>query len=486
MPATRSRTLDGQDMANDLVEPLAKYSVQTLAFERVIEPGVERVDVDRQAMFTPEVIVDILVGWKDMLRVEPQAPGKRLQEAPGECRVGTVVASFVGVKRGIVPYRLAVAPPEAVQRPARQLLAGIPLALTEVLQTSGRVALAQTMVDLRRADALGWAEGVGVPLGTVMVVDRDKGRLAAHRQADVAGREVGVDLMAQRFDRQPLFLAVWPGDSRRLPDALDLHVMLEAALTLLGEAGDRRRGRWLRRTRQRDVALASKQARGRVESDPAGARQVNLTPGMQIGEVVVGPRRAVERLHIGHELDQIAGNETRRQTKVPQELYQQPGRIATRATGQGKRLLGRLYAGFQADDIAHRMLHPTVEIDEKIDTASGIARNRPEEAAQQGGQRQALQIGLELFLLPGLVGEGKVRGIGFGEEVEGIDHRHAGHQVDFDAELARLLGKDQAGKIVCLRVLLPVDEMPRRGDLQRVAENRRPRMRRRPQPDDLR
>jgi hypothetical protein len=73
---------------------------------------------------------------------------------------------------------------------------------------------------------------------------------------------------------------------------------------------DRRRARGLGRAGHRDVALAGHQARGRVQADPAGAGQVDLAPGVQVGEVDLGARRAVERLHVGLELDQVAGDES--------------------------------------------------------------------------------------------------------------------------------------------------------------------------------
>ena len=38
--------------------------------------------------------------------------------------------------------------------------------------------------------------------------------------------------------------------------------------------------------------------RGRVKPDPAGARQINFGPGVQVGEIGDRPGWAVERLHI--------------------------------------------------------------------------------------------------------------------------------------------------------------------------------------------
>ena len=46
---------------------------------------------------------------------------------------------------------------------------------------------------------------------------------------------------------------------------------------------------------------------------------------------VVGPGGAFERLHIGRQLDQIAGNEARGEPQVAQDLDQQPGGIAAGA-----------------------------------------------------------------------------------------------------------------------------------------------------------
>ena len=68
-------------------------------------------------------------------------------------------------------------------------------------------------------------------------------------------------------------------------------------------------------------------------------------------------------------------------------------------------------------------------------------------------------------------------------------HRHSygfHPQILLEPEFAGSLGKRQAREIVRLRVLLPVDEMPGWRDAQRVGEHRGARMRRGPQPDDLR
>ena len=109
-----------------------------------------------------------------------------------------------------------------------------------------------------------------------------------------------------------------------LGDAVDLHVEAEVDFGEARHAGDRRGVAVVRRGGERDVALAGQQAGGRVEADPAGAGQVDLGPGVQVGEVVVGAGRAVERDEVGLELDQVAGDEARGEAEVAQDLHEQP------------------------------------------------------------------------------------------------------------------------------------------------------------------
>lgn len=76
--------------------------------------------------------------------------------------------------------------------------------------------------------------------------------------------------------------------------------------------------------------------------------------------------------------------------------------------------------------------------------------------------------------------------MGFEEEVEGVDDRHVRDEVDFDAELAGFIRKDEAGEEVALRILLPVEEVIPRFDAERVTVDGGPRMLCRPQAHDLR
>ncbi|MDR6119820.1 hypothetical protein QE370_003004 [Aeromicrobium sp. SORGH_AS981] len=85
-----------------------------------------------------------------------------------------------------------------------------------------------------------------------------------------------------------------------------------------------------------------------------------------------------------------------------------------------------------------------------------------------------------------LVGERVGLGVLLDEEVERVDDHEVGHERDVDVELADLLREHQARLPVAERVLLPVHEVLGRRDTQRVGVDRRPAVRRGPQPHDVR
>ncbi|MDT4827529.1 hypothetical protein FQZ97_608780 [compost metagenome] len=318
------------------------------------------------------------------------------------------------------------------------------------------------------------------------MVDGHEGRLAAHGQAHVAGGQVGIDARAEGADRLPLRVAVGPGDARRLPFAVDAHLVAERAFGLFDQAADRRRRGRLRTARQGDVALAGEQPAGRVEADPAGAGQVHLAPGVQVGEVDVGAGRAVEGLHVGGQLDQVAGHEARGEAQVAQQLDQQPAAVAARAGGLGQGFLGALHAGLEADQVADVLAQALVEGDQEVDGR----RRRALDARQVVGETRLGavldQVRRQLALFGVGVGEGNLFRIGLEEEVERVEHRHLGDQVDLDLQFAGLLREHQARQVIALRVLLPVDEVFAGRHLERVGEDARAAVRRRTQADDLR
>ena len=65
-----------------------------------------------------------------------------------------------------------------------------------------------------------------------------------------------------------------------------------------------------------------------------------------------GSAGAFERLHVGRELNQIAGDEARGESQMAQDLDQQPRRIAARSGSELERLLAGLDARLHPDHVA--------------------------------------------------------------------------------------------------------------------------------------
>ena len=200
----------------------------------------------------------------------------------------------------------------------------------------------------------------------------------------------------------------------------------------------------------------------------------------------LGAGGAFERFHVRPQLDEITGDETRRQADEPQDLHQQPRRVATGAGAGGERLLGRLHARLHADDIADQVLQALIELDQKIDGVARLARNRMHELFQARTGRLRLDKDRKILVQFGRKFERPLVRVRFDEEIERIDHLHVGEQIDVDGEFVGLLRKDVTRQPIAVRVLLPVHEVLRRRHRQRVARNAGAAVRRRPQPDDLR
>ena len=105
---------------------------------------------------------------------------------------------------------------------------------------------------------------------------------------------------------------------------------------------DRRGGVGIGSGGERDVAFAGEQAGGGVEADPARAGEIDLGPGVEIGEVGLGTgRAAVDRLHVGGQLDEIAGDEPGGEAELAANLDEQPGRVAAGTALEPERFLDR-------------------------------------------------------------------------------------------------------------------------------------------------
>ena len=87
----------------------------------------------------------------------------------------------------------------------------------------------------------------------------------------------------------------------------------------------------MRRGGDRNVHLRGQHARGDVEPDPPCTRKIDFGPGVQVGEVLFRALRAIDRIDVGLELDQVAGDETGGEAEMAEGLDKQPGGVAARA-----------------------------------------------------------------------------------------------------------------------------------------------------------
>ena len=235
---------------------------------------------------------------------------------------------------------------------------------------------AQPAQEVGGETALGGPERVGRPFGTVAVVERDERRLAAHRQPDVLTPQFGVDRAAGSHDAAPSaseygFVTRGDSNTRRI----DI-TCVERGLALLDLAADRGGARRVGRARERQVAFAGEQAGRGVESNPAGSWQVDLAPGVKVGEILLGPGGTIDRFRVGDELNQVAGHEARGQAQMAKELHEQPRRVAARSRTAVQRLLDGLNARLEADQIADVALQRLRQLDQGVDRAAGRPASR--------------------------------------------------------------------------------------------------------------
>ncbi len=356
-----------------------------------------------------------------------------------------------------------------------------------VLQhTAGGETLPEPAQQHLRALPLVGAERRDVPLRGVHVVDGDEGGLAAQGEAHVLTQQLGIDLLPECLDLRPLLVGVRPRDARILMDAR--HAVLEAELDLclLGRAGNRCRADRIRCAGEGNVALTGEQPRGGVEPQPARAGDEHLGPGMQIGEVLLRARGAVEGLHVRGELYQVARDETCRKPQMAQDLHQQPAGVPAGASCGAEGLLAGLHARLHADHITEVALQLLVEGDQEVHGGHGLAADPAEPVEQLWAGLADLEVGRQLLAQLVLVGEGQLLGVVLDEEVEGVDGDHLGDQVDLHGEPTGLVREHEAPDIIAEGVLLPVHEVLGRLDPERIVVDRGAHVRRGPQAHQMR
>src|SRR5206468_2678349 len=137
-----------EGITDDLLETLREYAHQALAFEGILEPRIERIDIGGQAPLPPHEIESVLVGREYVPRVEPQPFSYAAQKLCGSGIRRSTGPGLVRDQRLGAPDRFAVGAPKAVERPAGQLLPRIPLALAKMDEALGAVVPAQAVIKI--------------------------------------------------------------------------------------------------------------------------------------------------------------------------------------------------------------------------------------------------------------------------------------------------------------------------------------------------
>jgi Uncharacterized protein, contains Trp-Asp (WD) repeat len=127
-------------MTDYTVQPLLEHPTHTLAFERIIQPYVKRINVRRQLTFAPQIIPNIFKNRKNILTIDTKTTYQHVQKTRNVDFDQYIIDQFINEQTKIDPDQFAVTTPETNEQPARQLLARIPLTLTIVQQTTERVA----------------------------------------------------------------------------------------------------------------------------------------------------------------------------------------------------------------------------------------------------------------------------------------------------------------------------------------------------------
>ena len=409
--------------------------------------------------------------------MKPQAAAQPFDELFGSGIADFAMRLFMAEQFRILPDGFATFQPVHRQRPTRQLLAGVPLALPKVIQASLAVILGQLVQHLDAVFAFGGAQRVDIPLGSTSISVGHKSGFATHGQAHVERVQCLVHFEAQRLNAFPLFFVVGLAGARRLIHPLHAHFMFKFNFTFIQRASDGGCTARLGSARQGYVPFASQQTRSGVQPYPAGTGQIHLAPGMQVGEIFLRAIRAVDGFDIACELDQVARGKPCRHAQPAEYLYHEPCRVTAGTRPTVQCFIRRLHARFHADQVLDSFRQILIQGHQKVDGFNPAQVHLGHVGVECLARVAGHQVGCQFLVQRCVIFKREELGGFFEEKIEGIQHRHFSHKVHRNFQHLCAFGKYQATHVIALRVLLPVDEVGLWQHFHAVTENTRAAMR---------
>ena len=237
------------------------------------------------------------------------------------------------------------------------------------------------------------------------------------------------------------------------------------------------------------MPLAGQQPARRVEPDPAGPGQVDLGPGVQVGEV--GRRRRSGRRAASRRRRAGSGSPTRTGPPGRGAAAAAPAARPSRGTTRCRR--SSVSSGVWMPG-SRRITYSTccwialVQLDEEVDRRArrrlaGRRRSAPPASARRAASRGTAPA---RGVSAASYANGNCSAYFSRKKSNGLMTVISATRSTSTANSLRLLREDEPGQVVAVRVLLPVEEVVGRRDLQRVADDRRAAVRGRAEPDDVR
>src|SRR5271168_244290 len=162
---------------------------------------------------------------------------------------------------------------------------------------------------------------------------------------------------------------------------------------------------------------------------------------------------------------------------MPENLHQQPGRIAARPGACLQRLLAGLDARIQSLHIVDFPSDFPIQVHQEADRSSWLARKLLQKGPEKWICRLGHEIRLKILSQFGIIGEWVSFSAWFQKEIERIEWHQIGDQIHLNRKLVGFIQKENACEMVVVGVELPVENVRTGSNSERVVKDRRSTMR---------